>query len=197
MKTIGLTGGIASGKSTVISTLRLWGAVVLDADEIAHQLMDKGQTNWHRIVEEFGESILLPNQSINRIALGEIIFRDEAARLRLNALTHPVILEDIKDRLHQLAAENQQGIAFVEVPLLFECAWESQFDEIWTVWVDPQTQLDRLMARNELDQEAAYLRIASQMSLDEKARRSDRIIDNSGSQEETFTQTRKNYQAIL
>ena len=197
MITIGLTGGIASGKSTVISALRLWGAIVLDADEIAHQLMDKGQTNWQRIVEEFGEAILLPDQSINRAALGEIIFRDEAARLRLNALTHPVILEDIQNRLQQLAAENQRGIAFVEVPLLFECAWESRFSEIWTIWVDAKTQLDRLMARNELDQEAASLRIASQMSLDEKARRSDRIIDNSGSWEETLAQTRKNYQAIL
>jgi dephospho-CoA kinase len=197
MKVIGLTGGIASGKSTAISALGELGAAVLDADAVAHELMQPGQVVWENVVAQFGPDILQPDQSIDRRKLGDIIFKQEDQRQLLNAISHPAILHVIEGEIDRIRKTSPEAVVFVEIPLLFEIGWEDRFDQVWTVWVDGETQLRRLMRRDALDEQSARERIAAQMNLDEKSRRSHRVIDNSGSREQTAAAMRKFYQAIL
>jgi dephospho-CoA kinase len=188
MKSIGLTGGIASGKSTVIGALQALGATVLDADLVAHKLMEPGQIIWQQIIEHFGSAVLTPARQIDRRILGAIIFADEKQRQLLNSISHPFILNTLQEEITRRERLNPDTLIFTEIPLLFEIGWEDHFAEVWTVWVDDLTQLTRLMSRDDLDEAAARARIASQMSLREKAAKSHRVIDNSGSREKTIAQ---------
>ncbi len=177
MKVIGLTGGIACGKSSVGDILRKLGVKVIDADEIAHQIYQPGTPVHSKIVTEFGQDILDAGGRINRQKLGKIVFQNQAARLRLEAITHPVIIQEIDNLVNTARSENYP-ILVVEVPLLFEAGLERQFDYIWVVSARPDVQLERLMKRNRLSREEATARLAVQLSLDYKEGKADVIVYN-------------------
>ncbi len=182
---LGLTGGIACGKSTVSSYLRELGAPIVDADAIAIALAEKGQPVYNAFVKHFGPEIALGSDgSLNRAAIGEMVFRDKGERRWMDRATHPLIRGEVENRLKGLADKGTE-IAVVDVPLLFEAGWEDLCEVIWVVSVSPQIQLKRLMKRNGLSEKLAQDRINSQMALAEKLRRADTVIDNSGTIEET------------
>lgn len=184
---IGLTGGIASGKSSVASILESQGIPVVDADLVSRAVMRPGSLLFHAIVEAFGEQVLNSDATdLDRVALGERVFSDPVARERLNQLTHPVIWDEIQAQVVSL--EQQHPVVVVVVPLLLENGRQDWVDEVWVVALPEEVQKARLMARNHLTEEQAEARISSQMPLQEKIRLADRVIDNSGSPEQTFDQ---------
>ncbi|MDI9480528.1 MAG: dephospho-CoA kinase [Bacillota bacterium] len=197
MKIIGLTGGIASGKSTVSRALRELGAIVIDADEVAHTIMEPGKPAWEDIIEHFGSGVLYADQTIDREKLGAIVFNNPERLQVLNQITHPRVGEQFKQIITTLRAEKSDAVLFIEVPLLYETHMERICDEVWVVWVDEETQIQRLMKRDGLSREDALKRIDAQMSLDEKARRADFVIDNRYSIEETIASATKYYNNIL
>ncbi len=182
-----MTGGIASGKSTVSERLRRLGAVIVDADGIAREIVKQGKPAWQDIVEWLGPGVLSPGGGLDRSRLGDLVFRDAAARRKLESITHPRIREAA---LRALAEADRAGrpVAVIDVPLLFEAGWDKLADETWVVYVDPATQLDRLMKRDGLTAEQAKARIDAQMSLEEKTRLADVVIDNSKDPENTGRQ---------
>lgn len=177
MIAIGLTGGIATGKSTVGGILRRKGIEVVSADELAHQALLPGGGSYNSVVKEFGREILLPDGKINRKLLGEIVFKDDAARRRLEQLTHPVIIEAIKQRLES-GARSGNKIIVVETPLLFEVGLYDLFDYIWVVSTTRERQLERICKRDRLTEAEAERRIAAQLPLEEKERKADAVIYN-------------------
>lgn len=197
MKLIGLTGGIASGKSTVSRILKDLGAVIIDADETAHSVIEPNKPAWRDIVQNFGQEILNADMTINRDKLGEIVFQDPAQLDRLNHITHPRIMESFKDDFQKIKANSPNAIVVLEVPLLYETFMDRMCDEVWVVWVDRETQIKRLIGRNNYSEEEAIRRIESQIPLDEKARRADVVIDNRGTVEETMRTAAKYFNAIL
>ncbi len=197
MRIIGLTGGIASGKSTVSRILKDLGAIIIDADETAHSVVEPNKPAWRDIVSNFGQEILNPDMTINRERLGEIVFLDPEQLDLLNHITHPRIMESFKGDFQRIKANSPDAIVVLEVPLLYETFMERMCDEVWVVWVDRETQLKRLVERNNYSQEEAIRRIDSQISLDEKARRADLVIDNRGTVEETINSATKYFNAIL
>jgi len=197
MYIIGLTGGIASGKSTVSRTVAELGARIINTDEIAHQIIEPGEPAWDDIVKYFGEGVLNPDNTINRIKLGAIVFQDPASLQQLNSITHPRVMERMRSDLRRIEEEQPEAVVFMEVPLLYETHMEKLCREVWVVWVDSETQITRLMARDNIGPEDALRRIASQMPLEEKAKRADRVIDNTGSIEETIEITTRYFNDIL
>lgn len=190
MRVIGLTGGIASGKSSVASLFAQLGAAIIDADQLAREAVQPGTPALAAIVRAFGPGILLPDGTLDRNALGAIIFADAAARQRLEQITHPAIKELALARLHALR-QSGTAVVFYMAPLLIEAGATDRVDEIWVVHVDPETQLKRLMARDQLSRTDALIRVASQMPLEEKRRQGRVVIDNSGSLAETKLQVEK------
>lgn len=177
MYRIGLTGGIASGKSTVSAMLAELGAKIIDTDEIARQVVQPGELAWQGIVNHFGRAILLPDGQIDRKSLGDRIFQDKTARQQLEKIIHPYIEMEVEKSVEQAAASGQQFVV-LDVPLLFEIGWQTKVNSIWVVYVEPQIQLARLMARNQFTTEQALDRINSQMKLGEKVKKANVIIDN-------------------
>lgn len=192
---IGLTGGIGSGKSTVSAILKRLGAVIIDADQLARQVVEPDSPAWKEIVAAFGDDILLPDRNLNRKRLGEIIFADEKKRKLLESITHPAIGSAVEEELRQ-AEEQGAAVAVLDVPLLIESGWTNQVDEVWLVYVDPDLQEQRLMARNRLSKNEAQERIASQMNLRDKLQYANVIIDNNQDLETTTRQVRKAFDAI-
>ncbi|XP_071884774.1 dephospho-CoA kinase domain-containing protein isoform X1 [Anas platyrhynchos] len=185
---VGLSGGIASGKSTVVAVLRELGCAVIDADVIAREVVQPHLKAYQQIVRHFGTDILLESGEINREALGSIIFSQPEKRQLLNAITHPEIQ---KEMLKQVLKYFVLGYRYVilDIPLLFETNRLTKFmKHTVLVYCDPQTQLSRLMKRNGLCQAEAEARIASQLPLDEKRKLASHIIDNSGDRESTRRQ---------
>ncbi len=184
MKIIGLTGGIASGKSMVASFLEEMGATVIDADRLARIVVEPATGPYKEIVETFGEKILNPDGTIDRKALGAIVFSSPDARKQLERITHPAIKKLAGELLEE---ERLKGtaISFYVVPLLLEAGLESTVDEIWIVYTDEETQLKRLIKREHIDRDEALRKIAAQMPLSEKIKFGDKVIDNSGTPEET------------
>ena len=187
MYIIGLTGGIASGKSTVSTMLEELGAYVIDVDDIAKTVVRPNQPAWHGIVAHFGEDILLADGTINRVLLGERIFTDKGQRQCLENITHPFITAKVQENISQ-AKEIGVKLVVLDVPLLFEAEWQGKVNEIWVVYVRAEVQVSRLIARNHLTSEQAKARIASQMNLEEKASRADVLIDNNSALEQTREQ---------
>ena len=177
MHIIGLTGGIASGKSTVSGMLAQLGAYIINIDEIAHAVVMPNQPAWFDIVAHFGNGILLPDSMINREVLGEKIFKDKAERQCLERITHPRIEEQVH-KLIAHAEEIGEGVVVLDVPLLFEAGWQRMVDSIWVVYVEKEVQLSRLIARNQLTHRQAMDRIDTQMSLADKVKQADIVIDN-------------------
>lgn len=196
MKIIGLTGGIASGKSFVAGILSSLGAVIIDADVLARRVVAPGEPAYHAVAREFGAGVLLQGGALDRKALGKIVFSDETARRKLEAIVHPAVAE-LAER--SIAEEERKGrrAVFYVVPLLFEAGLESMMDEIWVVSVEGETEIDRLMKRDGISRDEAMTRIASQMSLEEKAARGDVVIDNSGTPLETECIIRSEWERLL
>jgi dephospho-CoA kinase len=193
---IGLTGGIASGKSTISNFLSDLGAVIIDGDATAHRLMEPTQPGWEDIVREFGPDILNADRTIDRIKLGAIVFNNREKLRLLNQITHPRIISEIQDELQRLRHTRPDAVLVLDIPLLFEGHMDKLCDQVWVVWVSKETQVERLMERNWLTREEALKRISAQMSLDEKARRADVVIDNNGILAETLSQVVKYYSAV-
>ena len=187
MYTIGLTGGIASGKSTVSGMLRSFGAYIIDADRIAKELVKPGSLVLQEIVNTFDVNLLLTDGNLNRIELANIVYNHPSAMELLNKIMHPVIQKEIIVNLEKakLAGIN---VVVLDVPLLIEKEWYSLANTVWLVYVNQETQLQRLMQRNNLGVAEASMRIKAQMSLEVKRTYADVIIDNSGSLEQTKTQ---------
>lgn len=186
MKWIGLTGSIATGKSTVARLVESLGVPVIDADQIAHQLTQFGQPGYQSVISEFGEEILNDQLFINRKKLGEIVFSNPEKKHRLESILHPLIQEEVsKQRLRY--QELGHKYAFYDIPLLFEGKTQDQFDAIVVVWCNAQIQLQRLMQRNKLTESEAILRIKSQMNIENKIFHATYCIDNSGDESQLIT----------
>lgn len=187
---IGLTGGIASGKSTVAEILKDMGVPVIDADQLSRQIVIPGESAYNAIVSEFGSSILNSDLTINRTALGKIIFADPAARLRLEAVTHPAIRKLAEEELLRLKQTGHQVVIYM-APLLIEAGASSRVDEIWVVYVDRETQLKRVMTRDNVTMEEAQQKLAAQMPMEVKKHHGSVVIDNRGSKAELARQVRE------
>ncbi len=177
--TIGLTGGIASGKSTVSQMFKEAGIVVIDADVIARKVVEVGEEAYEQIVQSFGKDILLADETIDRQKLGSIVFFNEDKRLLLNSIVHPAVRKQmLKEKEEHLS--NGEEIVILDIPLLFESKLTALVDRTLLVYVDYETQLARLMNRNNLSMGEAEARIQSQMPLKDKIQLADAIIDNNG-----------------
>lgn len=187
MLIIGLTGGIASGKSTVSRMLRELGAPVVDADAIVHELQLPGTPVTAAIVAEFGAGVLRPDGSLDRAALGALVFTDPVRRRALEAIVHPAVRTRMWDEVERYRRAGGPAVV-LDIPLLLEGGLERTVDQVWLVYVDRATQRARLIARDGMDAGQADLRIAAQMDLEEKRRRASVIIDNRGSEAETRAQ---------
>jgi dephospho-CoA kinase len=183
---IGLTGGIASGKSSVAEVFRSEQIPVVDADEVSRAVVRPGSSLFHAIVQAFGSDVLNQHGDLDRGVLGQKVFSNPAALERLNGLTHPVIWAEMQDQVRKL--ESSHRVVVVMVPLLLENGRQDWVDEVWVVSLPREVQKARLMARNQLSEEEAEARIAAQMPLEEKIARAHRVIDNSGTLEQTRAQ---------
>ena len=183
MRIIGLTGGIASGKTTAARLFEKLGVPVIDADQLAREVVEPGTEGLARIVDAFGAKVLNPDGTLNRTELGAVVFADPAARRRLEGITHPAIRRLAEEKLQRLREAGTRTVFYV-APLLIEAGITSRVHEVWVVYLDLETQLERLMARDGLSREAALARIASQMPMEEKKRLGRIVIDNRGSCEE-------------
>jgi dephospho-CoA kinase len=188
MKIIGLTGGIASGKSTVSRMLSDLGAEIIDADNIAREIVEPGMETLKRIVENFGSSVLNPDGTLDRKALGYKVFNNSEKLNLLNEITHPEIRRIIKERVSEIRERDIEKNIVVDAAVLIESGMNDLVDEVWVVYVDHDTQVMRLMKRDNMTLEEAEMRIRSQMSFNEKIKYSPRIIDNSMDLEHTKEQ---------
>ncbi|NRD76080.1 dephospho-CoA kinase [Bacillus sp. BRMEA1] len=187
---IGLTGGIASGKSTVSNMFKEMDITVIDADVEARLAVEKGAPAYLKIVEEFGREILLENGEIDRQKLGSIVFHQEEKRLLLNQIVHPEVRKRMLEKMETAKSLNEAAIV-LDIPLLFESKLTYMASKTLLVYVDKEIQLERLMSRNQLTLEEAEARIKSQMPLSEKVKLADGVINNNGSIEDTKKQLLK------
>ena len=176
---IGLTGGIASGKSTVVEMIKEAGYKVIDADQLVHDLQAQGGRLYRALLDWLGEGILLSNGELNRPKLGQLIFSNEEMRQRSAEIQGTIIREELAAQRDRLSKE--EDVFFMDIPLLIENGYQDWFDQIWLVAVSPEVQRQRLMKRNHLSAEEAGMRIASQMPLAEKLPYASLVIDNNGS----------------
>lgn len=186
---IGLTGSIATGKSTISNLFKDWGFPVVDADQIARDVVEPGKVAYENIVAYFGHSILNDDLTIDRKQLGAIVFNDEKEREKLNGFIHPEIRKEmLKQRDHYV----QQGVSAVilDIPLLFESKLFSYVEKVLVVYVEPEIQLERLMKRDGSSEEEALKRIHSQIPITEKREKADAVVNNSGTIEESEQQLR-------
>ena len=191
---IGITGGIASGKSTVTEFLRQQGYQVIDADQVVHELQEPGERLYQALLSTFGSSIIQEDGRLDRPKLGAMIFGNPELLEQSSQIQNQIIREELAGRRDLLAGK--EDIFFMDLPLLFELGYESWFDQVWLVDVTEETQLSRLMTRNALSQEEAEKRIAAQLSLQEKRNRADVLIDNNGLLELTQEQLREALQKL-
>jgi dephospho-CoA kinase len=196
MLVIGLTGGIASGKSTVAGLFALKGVPVLDADLEARSVLARGSPLLEEVRREFGETALTSEGGLNRRALADLIFRDSRARQRLNELTHPAIIEGLKQRLDAMRREGRHQVAIVVAPLLFEAGMKAWFDRVMVVWASEREQVRRLMARDNLQESEAWLRVRAQMPLQDKKALADWVIDTEAGQEAVQRQVEQIWQEV-
>jgi len=196
MLVVGLTGGIASGKSMVSGILRSLGACIIDADVIAHELIRPGLPAWREIVGQFGQGILLEDGRINRPILGRIIFRDPAKRAVLNSILHPRIFEEVERQRKEIERKSPDAIVILDAALLIETGAHETVDVVILVQVSEDLQIKRLMERNRLTREEAIERIKAQASLEERKRYAGYIVDASKSPEDVKLQTTEIFEKL-
>jgi dephospho-CoA kinase len=188
----GLTGGIASGKSTVARFFQDLGAYIIDADRLGHELIEPGHAAFHEILECFGREILDPGGRIDRKKLGAKVFADAKLLLQLNALVHPRIIARAQELAAEQQRQNPQAVVILDAALIFEAGLEKTLRKVIVAWCRPEQQVDRLMANTGVSRQEAERRIQAQMPTEEKRRRADYVIDCSG----TLEQSRSQAQAI-
>ena len=193
---VGLTGGLATGKSTVSEILRALGCVVLDADVLAREVVQPGEPALAAIAREFGPEVLQPDGALDRRRLGAVVFADPARRKRLEAITHPAIRDRYRARLAELERQGFEGIVVWDAPVMIESGGYRDVDRLIVVITDEATQRTRALARDG-DRGDAERKIASQMPLADKARLADHVIDNSGDRAATEARTREVHAALL
>lgn len=185
-KIIGITGGIASGKSTVTNFLRQKGFQVVDADAVVHQLQKPGGRLFEALVQHFGQEIILENGELNRPLLASLIFSNTEEREWSKQIQGEIIREELATLRDQLAQTEE--IFFMDIPLLFEQDYSAWFDETWLVYVEPDVQMERLMKRDQLSKDLAISRLSAQWPLEEKKGLASQVIDNNGSQDQLLAQ---------
>lgn len=181
-KVIGLTGGIASGKSTVSELLSVFGFKVVDADKAAREAVKKGSKGLAQVREVFGDEAIDENGEMNRRYMGDLVFNHPEKRLELNAIIHPIVRDIMEEEKQEYLKQGYNVI--MDIPLLFENELENTVDEVWVVYTSESIQMDRLMQRNNLSLEDAKARVYSQISIDKKSRMADHVIDNLGDKHE-------------
>ena len=185
-KIIGITGGIASGKSTVTNFLRQKGFQVVDADAVVHQLQKPGGRLFEALVQHFGQEIILENGELNRPLLASLIFSNTEEREWSKQIQGEIIREELARLRDQLA--QTESIFFMDIPLLFEQDYSSWFNETWLVYVESDVQMERLMKRDQLSKDLAISRLSAQWPLEEKKGLASQVIDNNGSQDQLLAQ---------
>ena len=191
MKTIGLTGGIGTGKSTVSRYLTTKGYKIIDADQIAREVVEPGQPALASLIGEFGSEILLEDGSLNRRELARLAFASPEGKAALDRITHGAIFARIEELQLQYAAELEKtsdAVIFLDVPLLFETGFDRKADLVWVVDVPDEIRVQRVVLRDGLTEEEIWARIKNQMSREEKIARADVVLDNSGTPEELYAQ---------
>ena len=187
----GLTGGVASGKSTVARMFEELGAKVIDADRIGHELLGFTRPPYNEILRRFGKEVLDASGEIDRRRLGAIVFSDAAKLRDLNAILHPRIIERVEAEAQRYRAQDPRAVILVDAALIFEAGIGSRFTKLLVAWCPPEMQIERLMAKAGLSRKKAEQRVASQIPSDEKRRRADYVIDCSGSLEDTRKQVER------
>ena len=182
MKWIGLTGGIATGKSTVKKLILSRGVSVIDADEISHKITAINEIGYKSVVSHFGNIVLNSDMSLNRKKLGEIVFNNVEQRLQLEKILHPLIQVEVS-KLKKSFEQKMEKVTFYDIPLLFEASNQAEFDAVVVVWCDPEIQKKRLMLRNGLTESEALYRIQAQWPLTEKVKLASHCLDNSTDEE--------------
>ncbi|MFC5405415.1 dephospho-CoA kinase [Cohnella soli] len=188
---IGLTGGIATGKSTVASMLKQRGALLIDLDIIAREIVEPGQPSLSAIVDRFGPSVIREDGSLDRKKLGSLVFANTNERKALEAILHPAIRQVMKNRMTDYERTSPDKLVVVDVPLLFESGLEHYFEKVMVVYVPRSLQLKRLVERDGFNSEDAGRRLDAQMDIEEKRRRADIVIDNGGERERTEEQVER------
>lgn len=191
MLVIGLTGNIGSGKSSIARFLKDMGAEVIDTDQVARDVVAQGTPGLKKIVEQFGDSILDADGNLNRPLMAQIVFNDPAALAKLNAIVHPEIRSKVNSYIERYKKYKKSPLLVIEAPLLIETGMYKIVDRVWLVTVDPQTQIQRVIKRDNTTQEQARKRINAQMPQKNKIPYADRIIDNGCTPEETLKQVRQ------
>jgi dephospho-CoA kinase len=197
MLKVGLTGGIASGKSTVFKIFARLGAKVLDADEVARELLRPGQPVWKRLRQSFGEEFFHPDGTVKRKQLRKLVFANPEKRGQLNAIVHPEVMKEINRRSEILSSSLQPTVLVVDVPLLLEVGVAHRFDKIVVVDVRQSVQVNRLMQRDGISKEEAKQALKVQMPLSEKVELADYVIDNNSTLADTENQVRKVWEELL
>ena len=197
MYRIGLTGGIASGKSTVVAMLRRFGAAVVDCDVLARKVVEPGTKGLAAVAAAFGSAAVRPDGTMDRVYVGSVVFSDKEKKSELEGILFPLIREEIDREIGCIAAVEKKSFVFLDMPLLFEIEYQTYVDEVWLVYVDEATQLSRLMARNGFTESEATARIKSQIPAADKLSRSQVVIDNGGSVEETERRVRVQWGALM
>ena len=196
MLRVGLTGGIATGKSTVGAMFVELGCHLIESDQITHQLFEPGQAVHAAVVKQFGNRILALDGTIDRRILGGIVFRDPQARGKLNSLVHPAIIQRQQEWLKEMQAQDPHGIAIVDAALMIEVGTYKNYDKVIVVTSSSELQKERLRARSALSEEEIESRIRSQMPNEEKIKYADFVIDNSGSIQSTHVQVETVYRQL-
>ncbi len=196
MFVIGLTGGLGSGKSTVAEMLRELGAVVLNADQIGHQVYAPGGPAYQEVVAAFGPQVLAADGSVDRRRLAGIVFQDPQALQRLNAITHPRIREGIRQRLRELASQGTR-VAVVEAALLLEAGWDDLVDEVWVTVCPPEVAARRAAERSGISLEEALARVRAQMSNEERVRRAQVVINTDTDLAKTREQVEQEWARLM
>jgi dephospho-CoA kinase len=182
---VGLTGGIACGKSTIAKMLQEKGAYLLDLDVLTHYVEEPDRTAWKGIVEHFGTMVLNEDRTINRAKLGAVVFADRNELENLNHIVHPAVYDEWYRLVKEIYKKDPHAIVLSDVPLLIEQDLKSIFDVITVVYISPDEQVERLIFRNKFKREEAETRVASQMSIEDKVKHADVVINNQGSIEDT------------
>lgn len=196
MYRIGLTGSIATGKSTVTNMLKELGAFVIDCDKTARDVVAPGTRGLAKIEAAFGKDAVAADGSMDRIYIGDLVFRNPGMKKRLENILFPLIFEALNEELLRLERAGSTPVVFLDMPLLYEVKYDSYVDEVWLVYVPFEVQLSRLMKRNDYTKEEALLRIHSQIPVDKKKSLAQQVIDNSGTLEDTKEQVRSLWEML-
>ena len=196
MYRIGLTGSIATGKSTVTNMLKELGAFVIDCDKTARDVVAPGTRGLAKIEAAFGKDAIGADGSMDRVYIGDLVFRNPEMKKRLENILFPLIFESLDAELLRLEREGATPVVFLDMPLLYEVKYDSYVDEVWLVYVPFEVQLSRLMKRNSYTKEEALLRIHSQIPVDKKKALAQQVIDNSGTLEDTKEQVRSLWKTL-